>query len=609
MVDTFLASGGIHPDWVYEGNGLTTVTNPDAAGDDNTATYIQWSKDPGVAGIAGAGGGETNFVGILLEDRPLADADIDSIVVRAKISYSTGRSVANRAGSQVSMGISDLAGTFDFYSEDMPLVADGTTDTFTAAFDLAALQENDPGLTWADFNAAAAAGLYFRVWFKHVDVEAQAAPVTETIRIREASFTTNLTPSTWPIVEDFEGGVTGTVADSTNTAITGIHYFENYGDSEVVFTDEKALSGTLSVTAQNTYEHIQVPFDGSAITDDPEDFYFWYRFEAEAPYTGGGPVFHQLYGGALGFNRVEDYNIYPSTGTVSAKDATTNTWLIQFEDSHIEPTNTEFSFDIPKDLWVKVRVQVTALGHITYTLTGEDEIEYGVASSVVPDLMQTYTPPQYFAFHMIWVEKYAPGSGYGQSWLDSINHTPAAVPEEPEPMFHFTRSIRSNAGTLRLGSAVVIRAVGTLDEVTVPLYSDVDGLVPLDPTFTATEGVVDFYVDEPMIVDIAVTPVGGSEVVLPNVWVGKTLSAGDVENPTTVAEHTHTPAEAGAAPAVHTHTAAEVGASDAAHTHTAVQVGAIPADDVDEIVTLTQAEYDAIVTPDPDILYVIREVV
>lgn len=428
MVDTYFASGGIHPDWVFGGNGLTTVTNPDAAGDDNTSTYIQWLKDLGAPGIAGPGGGNYNFVGINFEARPLVDTDINTIVLRTKISYSSGRSVANRAGSKIQIGISDLAGTFDLYSADMQLVADGTTDTFKAVFTLADLQENDPGLTWADFAAACNAGLYFRAWFTHVDVEAQGAPVNETIRIREASFSPTVPRSPWPIVETFESGVSGTTADSTNTPITGIHFFENYAFSELIFTDTRAHSGTKSVTSlSDSYEHFQVPFDNSAIDALDEDFYFWYHYEQQAPFSGGGSTVHQLYAGALGESRSEDYNYYPSVCFVTGLDADTNTWTIQFEDANVNgngPVNTEFIFNVPSDIWMKVRVLVTGAGDITYILTGSDEIVYGTYSSVVDNLMAFLTPRQYFAFHLLWPQQYLPGSGYGQSWIDNINYTP-----------------------------------------------------------------------------------------------------------------------------------------------------------------------------------------
>jgi hypothetical protein len=88
---------------------------------------------------------------------------------------------------------------------------------------------------------------------------------------------------------------------------------------------------------------------------------------------------------------------------------------------------------------------------------------------------------------------------------------------------HFHRPVQDDAGNLMTNSIVRLLDPGTTDLIMEAIYSESVGGTPLPNPFTIEDGVIDFYLDQPQIVRIGVTPSGSTqEIYFENVSVGNT---------------------------------------------------------------------------------------
>lgn len=90
---------------------------------------------------------------------------------------------------------------------------------------------------------------------------------------------------------------------------------------------------------------------------------------------------------------------------------------------------------------------------------------------------------------------------------------------------HFRKAVRDGSGNLRVGASVTLCEPGTADPIPEPVYSAPTGEATRGSSWVATTGIIDFYLDDPRVVDIRVVPAGDVAVAtFYNQWVG------DVEN-------------------------------------------------------------------------------
>ena len=118
-------------------------------------------------------------------------------------------------------------------------------------------------------------------------------------------------------------------------------------------------------------------------------------------------------------------------------------------------------------------------------------------------------------------------SGEGPSaWVSRTLSTVAFLRE------HFYRPIRNGKGELVLGATVAIYKTGTTVPLDVPIYVDPSGDAQRGPAWVAEDGIVDFYLPVPQIVDIAVIVPGRPDpVTFRHQWVGDILDV-DLTNDT-----------------------------------------------------------------------------
>lgn len=147
---------------------------------------------------------------------------------------------------------------------------------------------------------------------------------------------------------------------------------------------------------------------------------------------------------------------------------------------------------------------------------------------------------------------------------------------------HYYRPIRNAAGDLS-PSKVALHYPGTSTEIVEPVFSARSGSAQRTSHWTSLQGVVDFYLTAPMVVDIEVTSLvpGSLPVTWSDQWVG------DVEGPLPTGD-----VAAGQAPV-------------------ATPLGwrwGTPTTGVSWVVhPMTQFEYDSLPEVDPNALYVILE--
>lgn len=176
---------------------------------------------------------------------------------------------------------------------------------------------------------------------------------------------------------------------------------------------------------------------------------------------------------------------------------------------------------------------------------------------------------------------------------------------------HFRKAVRDGNGTLRLGATIALLEPGTSDPITEPVFSGASSPTVRGSTWVAVNGIVDFYLDDPKVVDIKVTPTGGAApVTFFNQWVG------DVENlhpdglNATGATSGQTPVadgDGGWAWGSLGGGVTSVNGQSGDVVLTAESLGVIPVtDEVTSLVVLTRAEYDALVTEDPTTVYFIK---
>lgn len=110
-------------------------------------------------------------------------------------------------------------------------------------------------------------------------------------------------------------------------------------------------------------------------------------------------------------------------------------------------------------------------------------------------------------------------SGDGPSpWVGKTMQTVAHLRE------HFYRPVRNGVGDLMVGATAAVYQPGTTTPPVVPLYSEPSGSAQRGPAWVLYDGVVDFYVDVPMIVDVYIYVEGEiNPTVFSHQWVGDIL--------------------------------------------------------------------------------------
>lgn len=176
---------------------------------------------------------------------------------------------------------------------------------------------------------------------------------------------------------------------------------------------------------------------------------------------------------------------------------------------------------------------------------------------------------------------------------------------------HYHRVIRSTEGDVRVNSTISLLQPGTSTPIVETIYSAASGSGVVTAPWVSSTGVVDFYLEVPAIVDILVTPTGGTAPVLfSNQWVGDPenrtyeglSTAGAVVGQTPIADGTGGwvwGAISGGVSSLNGQTGDVV--------LTAASIGAVPAtSDVDNVVVLTFAAYTALTPKVATTLYLIE---
>lgn len=178
---------------------------------------------------------------------------------------------------------------------------------------------------------------------------------------------------------------------------------------------------------------------------------------------------------------------------------------------------------------------------------------------------------------------------------------------------HFRKAVRDGNGALHTGATIVLLEPGTSDPITEEVFSGATSPTTRGSTWVTVDGIVDFYLDDPKVVDIRVTPAGGgTPVTFSSQWVG------DAENLTPDGLNAEG-ASSGQTPVADGSGGWAWGSLGGAVTSvngqsgdvvlTAASLGVIPSnDEVTALVVLTQAEFDALVTEDPTTVYCIKPV-
>lgn len=74
---------------------------------------------------------------------------------------------------------------------------------------------------------------------------------------------------------------------------------------------------------------------------------------------------------------------------------------------------------------------------------------------------------------------------------------------------HLYRPITDAQGNLRAGATVRLIDPATSSSITSDFFDAEDGLTPLDNPYVATDGIIDLWFDDPLVLDIGVVPAGG----------------------------------------------------------------------------------------------------
>lgn len=103
-------------------------------------------------------------------------------------------------------------------------------------------------------------------------------------------------------------------------------------------------------------------------------------------------------------------------------------------------------------------------------------------------------------------------------WVSETMSTVAFLRE------HFYKPVRNGEGALMVDSTVAVYRTGTTTPLTQPIYAEPTGDAVRGPAWLLEDGVVDFYVEVPEIVDLHIIVPGRVDpVVFPHQWVGDIL--------------------------------------------------------------------------------------
>jgi hypothetical protein len=112
------------------------------------------------------------------------------------------------------------------------------------------------------------------------------------------------------------------------------------------------------------------------------------------------------------------------------------------------------------------------------------------------------------------------------AWVTRTMETVAFLRE------HFYRAVRNGKGELQVGATVAIFKAGTTETLATPIYVESTGNSEHGPAWLLDEGIIDFYLEVPQIVDIHVTvPNRATPMVFPHQYVGDILDV-DLTNDT-----------------------------------------------------------------------------
>jgi hypothetical protein len=371
----------------------------------------------------------------------------------------------------------------------------------------------DPGFAYHELLVVRSASAE-RNWFDNINVD--PAPGDDGRERPESGEIPD-----WPVQTSFEDGTPGEAVTTSNSVVGGFHW-DDTGEGEpweAVFTDSEAHSGSVSITAADSYELLHFPFGADPIVAVDESFFFWCKYTAGFNgYYWDSAAPHQLYCGALGDIRNYDYNYYPGRCFVEGVDETTNRWWVEFEDANwtADGGASQYNFEAPADIWMRIGVEITTEGGFSYTLTEEGGTMHGPFSSVLPDFLMNLSPPQFFAFHLLTVADDI-GTGFGRLVIDDVNTDGEEPPEPPDLRPHFYRPVRDASGKIITNVVVNLYEGGTSTPVRdEKVFSSGSGTSVLGSGWHAPGGEVDFYLSEHMDVDIHVKPL--DPALSPFVW-------------------------------------------------------------------------------------------
>lgn len=196
-------------------------------------------------------------------------------------------------------------------------------------------------------------------------------------------------------------------------------------------------------------------------------------------------------------------------------------------------------------------------------------------------------------------------------YLEVVSSGP---PPPPESRHHFMRTVRTPGGALNLGVNVMLRRPGSATLISDTVYSGPTGEPERGSWFFCPDGVVDFYLDTPVSVDVLIIPV--HHPFSPTLWANQQV--GDPEN---LAQEAPSGATAltGETPVADDNNSWEWGTPEGASvtsvntesgevTLSANDVGAIGLSGMaSTILFLTQDEYNDLAEVDSSTVYLIRE--
>lgn len=84
---------------------------------------------------------------------------------------------------------------------------------------------------------------------------------------------------------------------------------------------------------------------------------------------------------------------------------------------------------------------------------------------------------------------------------------------------HFSRPVQDNLGNILAGGSVMLYDPATGSPYGGTAWADINASVMLSPPWVSSNGIIDFFLDQPQFITVGYTPIGGTEILFPNVVV------------------------------------------------------------------------------------------